>query len=173
MSAQEIIPKLWLGNIDAAEDPAFFKRFKITATINCTPDISCSMPGVEYLRIDVLDSLKPKDINIMTRELPKAVEFLHKKRDIEKRNVLVHCHAGMQRSCAVVVSYLCKYHAMNIENAVAHILKFRPVAFHHGHHINFIDSIRTYYTLVRGQSKTAVSKNVSPRQTPKSKTPRH
>ena len=46
--------------------------------------------------------------------------------------VLVHCHAGMQRSCAVVACYLMKHHHMTMRDAMDHIRSKCPIAFFGG-----------------------------------------
>lgn len=166
--ANEIIPRLWIGDSYSSEDPNFFKAYKISVVVNCTSDLKCSFKNVEYFRVSVQDSLKQKDFNIMTQTLPEAVEFIHKKRDLEKKSVLVHCLAGMQRSCAVVTAYLCKYHKMTMEEAVTHVLKYRSVAFHHGRHINFIDALRTYYISLRKNKRSSSGSTRSSSRTIKS-----
>ena len=139
--ANEIVKGLWLGDMESAESDAFFKINNIKAVINCTPDVPNKYKGVDYMKINIDDSLKKVDIDKMTQVLPSAVEFIRQKRDREGKNVLVHCHAGMQRSAAIVAAYLCNCYNMCLDHCVAHIMEQRPVAFHHGKHINFSDSL--------------------------------
>ena len=49
----------------------------------------------------------------------------------EVRNgpVLVHCHAGMQRSAAVVAMYLIANYGMKSDKAMAAIKEKRPIVF--------------------------------------------
>ena len=44
-----------------------------------------------------------------------------------KNAVLVHCHAGMSRSAAVVVGYLMKAHRMTLAQALAAVRAARPI----------------------------------------------
>lgn len=144
MKANEIISGLWLGDMNAATDSSFFKKYNIKAVINCTPDVPMLFRNVDYLNLVLDDSLKEIDILKMTYYLPKAVEFIHLKKDIEGKNILIHCHAGMQRSAAVVAAYLYKYHGLSLTDARKLIELRRPVAFHHGRHVNFIDALNHY-----------------------------
>ena len=39
-NANEIVPRLWLGNAKAAHDEAFLKEKNITTVFNCSKDIA-------------------------------------------------------------------------------------------------------------------------------------
>ena len=144
MKANEIIKGLWIGGIDSLNQD-FFKNFNIKANINCTKDVDCpNIKGVDYYRVPVHDTLKKKDFEQMIQFLPNAIDFIHKKRDIEGKNILINCYLGAQRSCCVATVYLSLHHKMTIQDALSLILARRPVAFHNGKHINFIESIKFY-----------------------------
>jgi protein-tyrosine phosphatase len=82
----------------------------------------------------------------MKQALPIAINFIHQKRDIEGKNVLVHCHAGMQRSATIIIGYLCRYYRLSLNQSINHILSKRKVAFHHGKHLNFYESLMHFCT---------------------------
>ncbi len=155
-SADEVVPGLWIGNQASAADINFLKKHDIKTIINCSTHI----PFVEHhkhkrvaVRIPVLDpgpfkSLGQKDIDKMYTALPKAISII--KKSIEKGGVLVHCHAGMQRSAAVIVAYLAQFHFNNCkpdeayERAVSFLQEKRPRVFYHGWHVNFQSAIKKY-----------------------------
>ena len=143
MSVNEIVKGLWIGNMDAATDYNFFKKHNISAVVNCTPDVPAAFAkyGVNYLRVNLNDSLKQQDIEKMINYLPKAISFIYQKREIEGKNVLVHCHAGMQRSAAITAAYISKIYGISINDAINLILKKRPVAFHNGTCVNFSQAL--------------------------------
>jgi len=113
-SANEIIKGIWIGDMNSAVDPYFFKKNNIKAVVNCTPDIETPFK-VEYLRLNLDDSLKKKDTYKMIEYMPHAIHFIDKKRR-ENKNVLIH-------------------EAINL------ILKKRPMAFHNGRHVNFSEAL--------------------------------
>lgn len=139
----EIIPGLWLGDMFASQDAKFFASKRIGAVLNCTPDVPHHylVDHIEYMRIPVDDDLTEEEIEKMREYMSHAISFLYKNRNIEKKNVFVHCHAGIQRSAICVVGYLIKTTTLNKKNAIAYVIKKRPVAFFGGRSINFINAL--------------------------------
>ena len=167
--ADEIISRLYIGNQESAADPDFIRRKRITAIINCTP----SLPNkfikagiIKYVRIPVDDSLKVTDINQMTAWLPFVVDSLRQLHHTERRNVLVHCHAGMQRSAIVVAAYLVRYAGMTPSQATKFIVKKRPIAFMSLYAPpNFEKSINAFYkNMKKFQVKNAKSTRTATRK---------
>jgi protein-tyrosine phosphatase len=60
----------------------------------------------------------------------------------KKGPVLVHCHAGMQRSACVVAMYLIAINGLKVEEAIAYIKQRRPIAFTPG--VNFLKAIQGF-----------------------------
>lgn len=149
MDAHLIIDKLWISNGETSQIPSFFKDNKITAVLNVTKDIPCKFKNkLDYGRVYVDDSLKQVDYDIMTKCLPYCVEFINKNRNIDGKNVLVHCHEGAQRSAVSVLAYLLKYHpdiSPTIKKGANFIHSKRPIAWHNNNAINFDQSIYKYY----------------------------
>lgn len=143
----EIIPNLWLGSEDAALSTSFVTEKKIKGVINCTPSVpnKFKVHGVHYTRVSLDDSLKIKDINKMTLYLPYIVQQLRNIHHKKKHKVLVHCHAGMQRSAIVVAAYLVQYYNKTPSEAIKYIISKRPIAFLNGDSINFEDSLNVFY----------------------------
>jgi dual specificity phosphatase 12 len=140
----EILPGLWLGNAFTAANGDFFKGNHIKAVINCTPDVpnyfwNC---GVSYLRVDVDDTLQDKDFEDMARQLPLAIQRITEQRDLLHKNVLVHCHRGMQRSAAVIVAYLYYFTGIgDLNDCIDFVKSKRSVAFFWGQQVNFMPSL--------------------------------
>jgi protein-tyrosine phosphatase len=144
----KIIPKLYLGNYQAAKDADFFKDKKITAVLNCTKDIPnyfASKKNIEYMRIPVDDSLRETDFKKMYQFFPAIVQFIYKHIVLQGGNILVHCYAGRQRSCISVAVYLLEKMGMTPAEACKFIMDKRPEAFHFGLSLNFEDSLNKYY----------------------------
>lgn len=142
----EIIPNLYIGNMYSAKDINFFKTHGIGAVVNATPDVPHYFANdhIEYMRINVNDSLKDQDFTIMSKYLPHAVSFVHKNLHLDNKPVLVHCHAGVQRSASIVAAYLMLMKNVNLETSIKYIIHKRPVAFFNGRSVNFLPSLTRF-----------------------------
>jgi len=140
-SAHQIIPRLWLGDRNAAHDPSFLRTNKITVVFNCTKDIPFSKLVPRAYRIPVDDNLREEEINNMTRWSPEIVaKIIHEYNT--GANILVHCFAGMQRSACAVAMTLIALYQQNTDSVIRYIRNKRPVAFFPV--ANFEKSIRTF-----------------------------
>lgn len=148
--------RLYLGNMEAAQDKDFFKKRNIKAVLNCTKDLpnyKIKKGDVEYMRIPVDDSLKDKDFELMYQYMPAAVEFIYKNINLQNQNVLVHCYAGRQRSAICVAAYLVAKHKMTPHEACKHILDKRMESFHFGQSLNFDTSLNRFYQDIQKTNK--------------------
>ena len=144
----KIMNRLYLGNFQAAKDKDFFKKKNIRAVLNCSKDIPNHFhkdKDIEYMRIPVDDSLKKKDYDLMLEFMPVIVAFIHKHIVIQGDNVLVHCHAGRQRSAISVAVYMVSKHGYTPQEACKMVLEKRPEAFHFGKSLNFDQALNKYY----------------------------
>lgn len=140
----KMMDRIYLGNYQAAKDREFFKTKKITAVLNCSKDIPnhfAHNKDIEYMRIPVEDSLKEKDYELMYLYLPCIVEFIHKHAVIGKKNILVHCWAGRQRSAISIAAYLVAKHGMTPRDACKYVLDHRVESWHFGLSLNFQKSL--------------------------------
>jgi predicted protein tyrosine phosphatase len=142
VSADEILPGLWLGNEAASQSASFMKKHKIGLIVNATKHIPSKFLGkIHYIRVPVNDpgihSGDNEDVDIMRISLPLVLAYIYKFRRAGK-NVLVHCHAGAQRSAIIVAAYLLfRKHAKNINDAINQVIKHRGIAFFGGSSVNF------------------------------------
>ena len=130
----KIITNLYIS--DKHHVPTFHTDYDLI--VNCTPDIPFPLMHNSIIRIPVYDhpSHAGKMHDIIKKK--QVLETIHKHL-WEGKTVLVHCHAGIQRSCAVVACYLVKYHGLTPDEAIAYIKKRRPIAFVTG--VNFRETI--------------------------------
>ena len=135
-SYNNITKYLYLGNIDSLQ---YSDKFALI--VNCTTHIAFPETiklGQVLIRIPVYDDPK---------ECANLLKYIHETKVLEKihfcrmsnKAVLVHCHAGVQRSCAIIACYLMKYYKMQLNDAIAFIKQKRPVAFYQG--ANFMDAM--------------------------------
>jgi hypothetical protein len=133
----EIIPNLFIGNFRALKNANTFAFI-----VNCTDDIPFPKSCTNCLRISIKDGPSECDRMLI---LMKRFDILDKIRGYVKNKepVLVHCYAGIQRSCAVVACYLMKYYNISPLTAIDHIKMKRPYAFDGG--VNFQQALYTFY----------------------------
>lgn len=166
-----IIPRIWLGDVDAAHNVSFLTKESIDIVVNCTPNhpfISDSIviaSDITFLRIPVYDSLLERDFILMEQYMEIFLPYLLQQYTNNK-NLLIHCYAGKQRSGILVASLLyillSGHHippqVIGLEKlpssrqALADtifvfLLSRRPQVFTFGFRINFIKSFQRYFNL--------------------------
>ncbi len=127
-NANQILPGIWLGNLKAAQDETFLRNAGIQVVFNCTKDAPFHPSIRRRYRVPVDDNLQPDEIRNL--EL-WGYEIVYKMLQELKqgRTIYVHCHAGMQRSPAVVAMFLIAVHKMSTDQAKAYIKQRRPIVF--------------------------------------------
>lgn len=155
VSVDEIIPGLWLGNEAASQDADFMRRANIRLVVNATNEVPSKFLGsIHYLRVPVndpgifgymghTDTLHP-DVHIMRECLPRVLACIRKFRS-KGYPVLIHCHAGAQRSAIIAAAYLihtgrCRSPAQ----AYKKIVNRRSVAFFGGASVNFRKALEEF-----------------------------
>jgi protein-tyrosine phosphatase len=148
VSVDEILPGLWLGNEAVSQDAAFMKSKRIALVVNATNEVSSKFLGsIHYIRVPVndpgilgyashTDGLHP-DVRIMRDSLPLVLMCIRKFRKAG-HSVLIHCHAGAQRSAIIAAAYLIySGRCSTPEQAYKKIVGKRSVAFFGGTSVNF------------------------------------
>ena len=116
MSHSKILEYLYLGNQYSTE---IIKNIDVIVSIGCNSKNKDNKPN---LKISVRDKITTD----ITPFLDQVTEYI----DVEinkNKKVLVHCKAGINRSPAFVLAYLCRYNNMSIEEAQKYILQRRKV----------------------------------------------
>ena len=126
--ADEIIPRLWLGNVRASQDEDFIQRENIDVIFNCSKDLPFMFNIPKQYRVPVDDNLQEEEIRNIELWSP---EIAHKLLTMYNKGhtILVHCYAGMQRSAACVAILLIALKHIRAEDAMNYIRSRRPVAF--------------------------------------------
>lgn len=144
-SVTEILPGVFIGDQMVAQTKQFFDDFQITHVVNCTVNVPCYFPHVRYLRIPVLDYPTDENNEIMVKGINRAIPFIAQARLNPNNKVLIHCQAGVSRSCtiaAALVRYCC---AESIDQAIALVVAKRPIAFFSGVHVNFKPALQKVF----------------------------
>jgi dual specificity phosphatase 12 len=146
--ANEIIPGVWIGNLRAAADGPWLKSQGITAVFNCTKNLPFHPSIPHPYRIPVDDNLQPAEINNMTQW---ASEIAYKilREFNQGHRMLIHCHAGMQRSTTACAFFLMVLTGKPLIQVMYLIRSKRPIAF--SPRPNFADSLRKFEQQVQAQ----------------------
>jgi rhodanese-related sulfurtransferase len=157
--ANEVLPRLWLGNKFAAADEAWHKQHNITVVFNCTKTLPFAESVPRMYRVPVDDNLEAEEIANLATWAAETQVKLHREYKAG-RTILVHCHAGMQRSAAVVAMFLITLFGMSADDAMAFVKNKRPVAFFPA--ANFETAIRKWdreFRKYRGPQQNASHTN--------------
>jgi hypothetical protein len=158
--ANEILPRLWLGNVRASKDEDFIRENNIQVVFNCTKNLPFSpLIPVKY-RVPVDDNLEEDEIRNMelwSSEIAYKIIAEYK----EGRIILVHCMAGMQRSAASVAFMMIAYMNLRAGEAMRIIKEKRPIAFHPS--ANFGRSIQYFDRRFHGEIMPELKKIAPPR----------
>ncbi|GAA5959412.1 hypothetical protein JCM8115_000104 [Rhodotorula mucilaginosa] len=119
---QEVIPGLWIGDYQAAQDHNLLQKRNIVCVVSAMRQEYDAAPGVDMHRVAVDDTDKS---NIIEHFVPTA-EFISTALARNDGAVLVHCQAGVSRSTTLVAAYLMSRHGLNVEQAIERIRAARP-----------------------------------------------
>jgi predicted protein tyrosine phosphatase len=117
----QILPYLYLGNMEIAKNKETLQRYNIRYVINVTsnlPNYFKDDTEYNYLRIAVDDTCSHN----LIEHFPTAISFIERARE-EKCAVLVHCLAGISRSVTICLAYLMQATHSTLEQAFDFLLK--------------------------------------------------
>lgn len=155
-SADEILPGLWIGNKASSTDREFLKRNAITAVFNCTKNLIFDSTVPRQYRVPLDDNLQPEEIRNMELWAPEIAYKIASEMG-RGEAVLVHCHAGMQRSAGSVAMYLIAMKGMTSDEAMALIKRKRSVAFRP--RANFEKAIRGFEALFQREYRDKMQRS--------------
>ncbi|KAM5236700.1 dual specificity protein phosphatase 12 [Ctenodactylus gundi] len=123
----EVRPGLYLGGAAAVAEPDHLKEAGVTAvlTVDSEPAFEAGA-GFEGLRSLFVPALDKPETDLLSH-LDRCVAFIGQAR-AEGRAVLVHCHAGVSRSVAVVTAFVMKTDQLTFEKAYEILQSIKPEA---------------------------------------------
>ncbi|GAA5854231.1 hypothetical protein JCM8547_001745 [Rhodosporidiobolus lusitaniae] len=120
VAMQEVLPRLWIGDYQAAQDQHLLESNGITYVVSAMRQEYDAHPGVELHRVSIDDT----DRTNIIEHFFATSDFIHGALEREQ-GVLVHCQAGVSRSTTLVAAYLMLKHGMNVEQAVEKVRSVR------------------------------------------------
>jgi len=146
--ADEIIPGVWIGNWYTALNEEWLKEHNIQAVFNCTKTVDFH-PSVPYqYRVPVDDNLQPAEIRNMELWAPE-IAFKILREFNAGHPMLIHCHAGMQRSTTACAFFLLVLTGRPLIQVMYLIQSKRKVAFRPS--ANFAQALRAFEERVRSE----------------------
>jgi protein-tyrosine phosphatase len=143
--------ELWIGSARDAADVQWLSERKIGLVVNCTRNLPfAKLCGVKFVRVAVDDH--PSDNDAMFAALPEAT--LEIARALENGvNVLVHCHAGMQRSATVSAAALYRMRVGPMRDVIERMMKIKPEIFprSYGGKPTFTEALRAWVSACRAR----------------------
>jgi protein-tyrosine phosphatase len=160
--ANEIIPRIFLGNVDASKDRDFLIRNNISVIVNCTKDLPnvyqpiflhdsvedapedvrtwIQKNTIQYHRLAVDDNSRKEEIQYFEVECKKILYPIIQAYK-EGKSILVHCLAGSQRSASFLAIWMMIMFQRRFDEVKDFIVDRRPQAFLFGRQVNFQDAI--------------------------------
>jgi rhodanese-related sulfurtransferase len=125
--AKEIIPGLWVGSSADSRNRVFLREKDIGLVVNASKTIPFTSRHILGYRVAVDDH--PSENEAMVEYFPIACRLIDETLKSDK-SVLVHCYAGVQRSCAIAACYLMyKNQNLTASDAIRRIKEKKPEAF--------------------------------------------
>jgi protein-tyrosine phosphatase len=126
--ASEIISGVWISRWQPALNEIWLKEHGIKAVFNCTKQVAFH-PSVPYqYRIPLDDNLQPAEINNMEAWAPE-IAYKMMREYKAGHPMLIHCHAGMQRSTTACAFFLMVLTGQPLIRVMMMIKQKRAIAF--------------------------------------------
>lgn len=123
----EIIPGLYLGNLNAARNKKLLDKYNIKFIICAMLDINKTViySNVKYLHVPIKDYMIPTiDTNDL---LDYTTRYIND--NLKNGNILVHCKRGHHRSASIVGDYMLSKYRIKFDNMIKYINTKRNCAF--------------------------------------------
>ena len=123
-----ILPNLYLGNETSSLNTNFLKENNIKLIVNCSKDLKFNQDyKCDKVRIPIDDNKFFKNNEIF--DYLNIVEKIHEYRK-KKKNILIHCRIGSQRSATILLYYLIVKLDFSYSEGISIIKKKRPICFY-------------------------------------------
>lgn len=126
--ASQIVEGIWLGDATDAMDIDSLKKNGIDCVANCAEKntLTCAEyypRGWNYVGFECDDAA---DYDILGKHLDQFTDFMDEC-VVNKRKVLVHCVAGINRSATLLIAYLVRRRGMCLKDAISLCFQRRPI----------------------------------------------
>ncbi len=130
-----IIDNIYLGDSIAASNEAYLKSFDIDTVINCADKLVSEYKDLKFMELKLYDDWDQK--------LFPKFEIAYKYIKLHsKKNILIHCGAGVSRSASLVIFYIMKEKNWDFETSYEYCKERRPIVQPNS---NFQEQLIDYY----------------------------
>jgi protein-tyrosine phosphatase len=142
MDTSRILPNLWVCNLDSLAPLTTVLYDSLELIVSVTKSPVSKRGGIShiYLKIDDDERENEKFLD----SIDTIVSLMYRVLSRGKR-VIVHCNAGVSRSCSVIAAYLMKYEGYGLRSAIDRIRTVRPKAFSYGIYVVFDEALRKFH----------------------------
>jgi Dual specificity phosphatase, catalytic domain len=123
-----VFPRILLGP-GCYLNPIFINVYNITHIINCAEDSACPQwakrwVGKNYKCMNAIDHPDYPILENHFSQFESAMDtFL---RDLNCKNIYIHCQAGMNRSACLILAYVTKRFRVDLFKLIEKVVKQRP-----------------------------------------------
>lgn len=159
-SVTEILPGLWLGDMDIAYDDKFLVDKQIQLVVCCSDHLAFPNNSIiqTKLRIKLPEQYNVDDYGKIYQMID---EYCHRIRnDINMYNILIYCQNGHYSATIVVMMYIMKYGMMDVSTVIDCMETKRPGI--HDLMSNHLSLLNNYQIQTGGDKVTPGEPRVSP-----------
>ena len=144
--ANPIIPNLFLGDFDAAQEAEAIKYFNIKAQLTILNALECRCIDQSVIKDNDISWkwIKVDDIfhasGFMQPHLKIGTDFIHQQLK-DNKCTMVHCWAGVSRSSTMIIAYLMKYQGFIFRDALTFVRKKRSKIHPNG---SFVSELKIF-----------------------------
>lgn len=148
----EILPRLYISDLQTAEDTALISSLGITHVLSAMPGHVALPPTITAHAVQV--PLHDAPFAELAAHLPRTTRYIARAlRSSPDARVLVHCAMGTSRSVAVVCGYLIAAHGLHPSQALEFVRARRAAA---APNRGFIDQLHEYHRSLASSDTAAV-----------------
>jgi len=131
----EIITNLFLGNINAANDENFIKKYKIKYIINLSNEKINIFPNIKYKHINIDDDPSENIYKYFDKCTSIIDECLS-----NNKSILINCKLGLSRSASIIVAYFIKIKNLSVSESHDVVNNKRSININFG----FLEQLNQY-----------------------------
>lgn len=141
----EVIPRLYLSDISAAESSSTLRALGITHIVSAMFGLVALPHGVPVQQLQI--PLQDNPFAELAEHLPRSTAFIADALRDPHARVLVHCVQGISRSTSVVCAYLIAHYGWTPAQAVHYVKSKRSLA---DPNPGFVSQLGEYAASLRG-----------------------